>query len=208
VNDNALMQRVAAGETAQLAILFERHHRPLYRYLFAMRRDAHAAEDLVQEVFVRILRYRASFNVDTSTAPGFTTPGFTAPGFTAPGFKAPGFTAWMYQIARNAAVDQGRKHRAVVEIDEYVERREFASTEADPEAVAVRKQDVELLRRALDLLPTDKREVLELSRFQGLKHEEIARLLGCEVNTVKVKVFRAIRALEQIYVGLERERAS
>jgi len=64
------------------------------------------------------------------------------------------------------------------------------------------------LRRALDRLPLDKREVLVLSRFQNLKYSEIADILGCEVGAVKVRVFRAIRELGEIFGELTGERAS
>ena len=65
-----------------------------------------------------------------------------------------------------------------------------------------------LLRRALDLLPQDKREILILSRIQELKYDDIAAVLDCEVGAVKVRVYRAMRALEQIYFALEKEKAS
>ena len=60
-----------------------------------------------------------------------------------------------------------------------------------------------LLQRALMQLPEDKREILVLSRFQELKYEEIARLLGCEIGAVKVRVHRALQQLREIYLGLE-----
>jgi RNA polymerase sigma factor (sigma-70 family) len=184
-NDNSLMEQVSAGKTGQLAVLFERHHRALFRYFVCMQRDRQMAEDLVQEVFFRILRYRASYNASQS------------------------FTGWMYQIARNAGVDQTRKRREVVDIDEFADRRpEFASKQPGPEEAVVRQQDLGLLRRAMDKLPPEKREILVLSRFQGMRHDEIAAVLGCEVGTVKVRVYRALRALEQLYVGLEREKVS
>ena len=69
-------------------------------------------------------------------------------------------------------------------------------------------QDVALLKRALDRLPSDKKELLVLARFQDMKYEEIASLLGCEVGTVKVRVFRAMRALEEIYHTLSKERTA
>ena len=69
-------------------------------------------------------------------------------------------------------------------------------------------QNLGLLQRALDLLPADKREILVLSRFQEMKYEEIAAVLDCEVGAVKVRVYRAVRALEQIYFALEKEKAS
>jgi RNA polymerase sigma-70 factor (ECF subfamily) len=65
-----------------------------------------------------------------------------------------------------------------------------------------------MLQRALDMLPQDKREILILSRFQELKYDDIAAVLDCEVGAVKVRVYRAMRALEQIYFALEKEKAS
>jgi RNA polymerase sigma factor (sigma-70 family) len=183
MNDNSLMQQVAGGQIGQLAILFERHHKSLFRYFVSMQRDRQIAEDLVQDVFFRMLRYRSTYDAAQS------------------------FTAWMYQIARNAGTDLSRKKREVVDIDEFADRRpEFASKQPGPEETVVRKQDLGLLRRSLEMLPPEKREVLVLSRLQGMKHDEIALVLGCEVGTVKVRVFRAVKALEQIYTGLEQER--
>jgi RNA polymerase sigma factor (sigma-70 family) len=176
------MAEVSGGQVARLAVLFERYHRALFRYFVSMGGHREQAEDLVQEVFFRMLRYRTSYD------------------------PAQSFTAWMYQIARNAGVDQSRKRRAVVvDIDSFTG---LVSGSPGPEESASRGQDLALLRRAMDQLPGDKREILVLSRFQGMKHEDIAEVLGCEVGTVKVRVYRAIRALEQIYFALEKEKVS
>ena len=184
--DNQVMAQVGAGEVAKLAVLFERHHRPLFRYFLSMNRNRELSEDLVQDVFFRMLRYRASYDPQQS------------------------FTAWMYQIARNANVDQAQKRRGeVVGIEEFTERnREPASPAAGPEESAVRMQDIGLLKRALDRLPADKREILVLARFQGMKYEEIGAVLNCEVGAVKVRVYRAMRALEQIYFTLAGEKTA
>jgi RNA polymerase sigma factor (sigma-70 family) len=184
-SDNALMSAVTAGTVSKLAILFERHHRSLYRYFVSMTRNPQISEDLVQDVFFRILRYRATYDPRQS------------------------FTAWMYQIARNANVDRIRQKRGeVVEIDELtMGNREPASCEPDPEASAVRTQDLERVRQAMELLPPEKREILVFCRFQGMKYEEIAEVLGCGVGTVKVRVYRAMRALAEIYSTLAGERA-
>jgi RNA polymerase sigma factor (sigma-70 family) len=182
--DNALMAQVSNGEVAKMAVLFERHHRPLFRYFVSMNRNRELSEDLVQDVFFRMLRYRASYD------------------------PAQSFTAWMYQIARNASVDQAQKRRGeVIGIDEFDDRRaEPVSPAPGPEESAARGQDLALLRRALDRLPADKRELLVLSRFQNMKYEEIAGILDCEPGTVKVRVFRAMRALEQAYHAIADER--
>jgi RNA polymerase sigma-70 factor (ECF subfamily) len=76
-----------------------------------------------------------------------------------------------------------------------------------PEQSIGRQQELKLLRKALDRLPPEKREVLVLSRYQNLKYEEIAQILDCEVNTVKVRVYRAVQALSQIYFQMANERA-
>ena len=178
------MAQVGLGEVAKLAVLFERHHRSLFRYFVSLNRDRELSEDLVQEVFFRMLRYRTSYDPDQS------------------------FVAWMYQIARHTNVDQAQKRRGeVVVIEEFGERRpEPASQAPGPEESVARGQDLAVLKRALDRLPADKREILVLSRFQGMKYDDIAAVLGCEVGTVKVRVYRAMRALEQIYLTLAKEK--
>jgi RNA polymerase sigma factor (sigma-70 family) len=184
-SDNALMSAVTAGTVSKLAILFERHHRSLYRYFMSMTRDPRTSEDLVQDVFFRILRFRATYDPRQS------------------------FTAWMYQIARNANVDRIRQKRGeTIEFDELAMRnQEPASPDPDPEASAVRTQDLERVRQAMELLPPEKREILVFCRFQGMKYEEIAEVLGCGVGTVKVRVYRAMRALAEIYSTLAGEKA-
>ena len=181
--DNDLMAAVGAGEVQKLAMLFERHHRGLFRYFVSMNRNRELSEDLVQDVFFRMLRYRASYDPKQS------------------------FTAWMYQIARNASVDSAQKRKGeVIGIDEFAERR--ADPAVGPEQSAATTQNLKLLRQALDRLPADKREILILSRFEGMKYEELAGVLGCEVGTVKVRVYRAMRALEQAYLTISGEKTA
>ena len=90
MTDNALMARVGAGELAKLAVLFERHYRSLFRYFVSLNRDRELSEDLVQDVFFRMLKYRTSYD------------------------SAQSFTAWMYQIARRASLDRARKQRGKI----------------------------------------------------------------------------------------------
>jgi RNA polymerase sigma-70 factor (ECF subfamily) len=177
------MAAVGAGEVQKLAVLFERHHRGLFRYFVSMNRNRELSEDLVQDVFFRMLRYRASYDEKQS------------------------FTAWMYQIARNAGVDSAQKRRGeVIGIEEFTDRK--ADPAPGPEESAAQGQDLRLLRQALERLPADKREILVLSRFEGMKYEELAKVLGCEVGTVKVRVYRAMRALEQAYLTLSGEKTA
>jgi RNA polymerase sigma-70 factor (ECF subfamily) len=191
VNDETLMVSVRDGDLRKLAILFERHNRPLYNFFVHMNGNPALSEDLVQDVFFRILRYRHTYDGKRS------------------------FSAWMYQIARNASIDMAHKNKGELQLvpqgagdDETGGAREPASEMPGAEESLRRRQEIGLLKKALERLPEEKREVLLLSRFQNLAYEEIASILGCEVGAVKVRVYRATRALSQIYFELAGEKAS
>jgi RNA polymerase sigma-70 factor (ECF subfamily) len=182
VEDELLMQEVRSGEIGKLEQLYDRHQRPLFHYFLRLTADRAASEDLVQDVFVRILKYRHTYQPETS------------------------FRAWMYQIGRNAFADRAGKHKGEVALPESA--GDFAAAGPSPDRSAQSAQEAALLHRALKAMPHDKREVLILSRFQGLKYEEIASVLKCEVGTVKVRVYRALRELGDRFYALSGERAS
>src|SRR5215469_3872422 len=150
VADEELMLQVRNGRGEMLAVLFDRYHAPLFNFYSRVMGDRGMSEDLVQEVFLRILKYRQSYQ------PG--TP----------------FRAWIYQIARNARVDHYRKAKKHVSFEPEM------APPVLPKDGAQENQEAELLRQALMRLPEEKREILLLSRFQELKYDEIATLLGCE----------------------------
>ena len=181
------MAEVRGGDLRTLAVLFERHHRPVYNYFVQMTGNRDLSEDLLQEVFFRILRYRHSYD------------------------ESRPFAAWMYQIARNVKLEGARRRRSELQLISPTregETPEPVAPEPDAEQTFQQQQQVRLLRRALARLADEKREVLILSRFQNMRYEEIADVLGCEVGTVKVRVFRAVRELGQIYLELAGEKAS
>jgi RNA polymerase sigma-70 factor (ECF subfamily) len=180
--DNELMEQVRDGKVERLAVLFERHQTMLFNFFLRLTGDRAASEDLVQEVFIRILKYRAGYHGESR------------------------FVVWMYQIARNAHVDHLRKRRPEVPLDERVEAT--PGREPLPEDRVEADQEAALVRRALDRLPERKREILLLFRYQDLKLREIAELLGCQVGTVKVQVHRALKDLSRIYFELQGGKAS
>jgi RNA polymerase sigma-70 factor (ECF subfamily) len=173
------MGRVKNGETAQLALLFERYHVALFRYLLGLSSNRALSEDLVQEVFFRVIKYSRTYN------------------------SAFGFQSWLFGMARNAYFDSQRKTRREVP-DESL--REIKSSEPVPEELLIREQDVKFLQEALFRLPEDKREVLLLSRFQNLRYEEIGRILECEAGAVKVRVYRALKELRERFCELRGEK--
>lgn len=82
------------------------------------------------------------------------------------------------------------------------------SSRPDPFETYAKQQDLALLHRAMRELPEDKRELIVLSRFQGLSYEQIGQIVGAETGTVKVRVFRAMKEMSSIYADLQREKAS
>jgi RNA polymerase sigma factor (sigma-70 family) len=84
---------------------------------------------------------------------------------------------------------------------------EIGGTEMPPDREFQKKQEALLLRKALNSLPGDKREVLILSRFLDMKYDQIATVMKCEVGTVKVRVYRAMRELSDRFFALSGERA-
>src|SRR5712671_6459554 len=174
--DEDLMLEVRNGAGESLGVLFDRYQAPLYNFYSKLTGDRVLSEDLVQEVFLRILKYRQSYR------PG--TP----------------FRAWIYQIARNARVDHFRRAPRQVALNPEM------LPPVLPGDSAQHGQEAELLHRALMQLPEEKREILILSRFQELKYDEIAQMLGCETGTVKVRVFRALKDLKTVFQQLENQR--
>jgi RNA polymerase sigma-70 factor, ECF subfamily len=172
MSDEELMGQVRSGVGEMLGLLFERYQLPLFNFYLKLTGDRTLSEDLVQEVFFRMLKYRHTYRTETP------------------------FRAWMYQIARNARVDYLRRKKPETNWEPEM------SPAVMPTDTAQQTQEAALLHRALMRLPEDKREVLVLSRFQDLKYEEIAQLLGCEVGTVKTRVHRALQELRDIYQQL------
>jgi len=166
------MASVRDGDHAPLSTLFERHGEKLFRYCWRMNQDRQLSEDLVQEAFCRMLRFRASFK------DGHT------------------FQSWMYSIVRNLQMDHWRKKRFEAQWEEGWDAPAPGQTPLED------KQEAALLHKALAMLPPSKREILVMARFQGLRHEQIAEIIGCETVAARVRLHRALASLKQTYLEL------
>jgi RNA polymerase sigma-70 factor (ECF subfamily) len=174
--DETLMCKVRDGNLQLLGLLFERYQSPLLNFFLRLTSNRHLSEDLVQDVFFRILRFRHTFRDDTP------------------------FTTWMYQIARNVRVDAFRKRKPESEFQEGFESP--ADAAPSPADLASANQEEAILRQAMQRLSEDQRELLILTRYQNLKYEQVAQLLDCQPGTVKTRVFRAMQELKQLYFEL------
>jgi RNA polymerase sigma-70 factor (ECF subfamily) len=176
VTDEALMTAVRDGDLAKLGLLFERYHAQLFDFLGWMTGDRTAAEDLVQDIFVRILKYRATYRDGGS------------------------FETWLYRIARNARADYFRTRQPLEALDgEAMQRPEPG---LNPARRLEADRDRARLTRALLQLREDKRELIVLARYRGMSHDQIAGLLGVEPGAIKVRIHRALRELRDIFLQL------
>jgi RNA polymerase sigma-70 factor (ECF subfamily) len=180
LSDNALMLKVKQGDLDRLGLLFERYKKPLFGFFYGLNRDAELSEDLVQNVFFRILKYRYLFRGDGN------------------------FKTWLFHIARNVNHDHFRKNK--MRHMEAVEKHEDRMGVHDAHTVTLQKEEeLQLLTLAMDRLPADKKEILLLSKYQEKKYAEIGEIIGCSEGAVKVKVFRALQELKYVYKQLEKQ---
>lgn len=167
--DIQLMRRVQAGDFDMLQVLYARHHLRLRSFLYRFTGSVPASEDIVQTVFLRVLKHRDGFSGKGSVS------------------------AWIYRIARNAALDRIksealRRATSLTDIDP-------PWPGANAHDQAEEKEKWSLLERAFRNLSAGQREVLSLSKVDCLTCREIGSILGIRENTVKVRVFRAMQAL-------------
>lgn len=179
ISDNALMIKVKDGDLEKLGLLFERYKKMLFGFFYNMTHDAGSSEDLVQNVFMRILKYRAGFKGDGE------------------------FKVWMFHVARNVSYDHFRqvKRDNTDEIELWQDKLDDHTLNEHDKIE--KTEELELLKIAMGRLDTDKREVLTLSKLDGMKYKEIGDILDCSEGAVKVKVFRALQALKKEFLHLQ-----
>jgi len=177
--DNALMLKVKAGDLDKLGLLYERHKKRLFGFFYNMNGNASISEDLVQNVFVRILKYKHTFTGEGS------------------------FMAWMFRMARNVNYDYHRKHKKENNQSDLASVEYKLEDEQNFDSQMDKKDDESLLNRAMLKLPPEKREVLVLSKFKEMKYSEVGEILGCSEGAAKVKAHRALNDLRDIFLQLE-----
>lgn len=179
--DVQLMLDVKAGDEASFELLLHRYRTPLVNFLFRMVRNREQAEDLAQEVFLRVYRAREDY---------------------VPSAK---FTTWLFRIATNLALNSVRDTRyqkletsidAPV-VDEEGDERLLDIPEKNPniEQHLVEEARRKMIRHAIDKLPEKQRAAVLLHKYQELDYTEIAKILSCSESALKSLLFRAYEAL-------------
>lgn len=177
MEDAEIMAQVREGRIERLALIFERHHLHLFNFFLRLTGQRGVSEDLVQEVFLRLLRYRSSYRPGSPFAP------------------------WMWRIARNVHHDHLQAQQPLQPLEDLLEGVPDGQDGADLHAM--KHQEALHLRRAMQRLEPTKRELLLLSRNPELAYQDLAHLMACSVGAVKVQVHRALKELKTVFAELQ-----
>jgi RNA polymerase sigma-70 factor, ECF subfamily len=176
--DVQLMLDVKAGDEASFDLLLQKYRLPLVNFLYRMVRDSATAEDLAQEVFLRVYRARKQYS---------------------PSAK---FTTWLFRIATNLALNSvrdNRYRRMQVSIDAPVEEDEtpiqVPARDMRIDEHMVERDRAEFIRRAIATLPEKQRVAVLLHKYEEMDYGEIARILECSESALKSLLFRAYETL-------------
>ncbi|MCB1865273.1 MAG: sigma-70 family RNA polymerase sigma factor [Chromatiales bacterium] len=170
-SDEELFDRYRRGDVDAFAVLYGRWKRPMLAFLRARIMQADEADDLYQELWLRVVDARERFGAD-------------------------GFRFWLFRIARNLLIDRARRAnlRSVEALDAVSEP---ADPTPAPEQRSIAMDCIERFRAAFAELPDEQREALALKEESGLDLEAIARMAGCGRETIKSRLRYAYRRLRE-----------
>jgi RNA polymerase sigma-70 factor (ECF subfamily) len=178
VTDEQLIAWVAGGDASCLGSLFERHNKAVYQYCLQMIRHRQQAEDLTQEVFLKILGKAKSFRGSGS------------------------YKGWMFNIARNVTLDYMRSAKRRGTSTSLDEVTEPMLENRSPEQTVAGRQSMSVLAKALASLPASVQETIWLGRFEVDSYEELGIALGCKAGTARVRMHRAMQQLNAVYASI------
>jgi len=176
-SDADLISRAAGGDVSAFQMLVERHRSMVYRVAYQFAGNHHDAEDIAQDVFIKVYRSLDRFRQDAQ------------------------LTSWMYRIVMNACIDHRRRQRPDVTaaFGEDAERRMLNAPEETPgpEDCAYAGEIGEVLELEISRLPKGQRVVFVMRHYQGMKLCEIASALGLAEGTVKRQLHAAVHRLRE-----------
>ncbi len=177
-SDVQLMLDVKAGDELSFELLLKKYRTPLVNFLYRMVRDQAAAEDLAQEVFLRVYRARKEYS---------------------PSAK---FTTWLFRIATNLALNairDGRYRQMQISIDTPRDEDEpvieIAAQETRADDRLIERERNEMIRGAILALPEKQRVAVILHKYEEMDYGQIGRILGCSESALKSLLFRAYETL-------------
>lgn len=181
-SDAAIMLRVAAGDEGAFTFLVEKHNRPVIHFLYRMIHNQAVAEELAQEVFLRVYRARDSYRAEAR------------------------FTTWLYRIATNLAVNHARDTRhersaQTVYLDAPDEETgttpDVADDEPSVEQRLLKDERMAAIRNQVMALPERQRMAVLMHKYQGMDYRQIGEVLKLSESATKSLLFRAYQTLRE-----------
>lgn len=181
-SDESLMLRYRDGDVRAFEVLVNRHRKAIYNFILRFVRDAAQAEDVLQDTFLRVIKGADAYE------------------------KQAKFTTWLFTIARNLCVDAARrgKHRKAASLDAPVGDEDGAALidlvaggDAGADKQAISRELGVRLKKAIESLPDEQREIFLLREVSDLQFNEIAQIVGCPENTVKSRMRYALEKLRE-----------
>jgi len=179
-SDEDLIARIAKGDRLAMQVLYARHHVRVYRFALRLVKNEATAEDLISEVFLDVWRQAGRFEGRSAV------------------------TTWVLAITRFKALSALRKKQDAELDDEAAAAIE--DTSDDPEVAMQKKDTGAILRKCMDALSADHREIIDLVYYHEKSVEEVAQIVGIPENTVKTRMFYARKKLAELLkaAGVER----
>jgi len=180
--DVALMGRIKKGDSKAFELLLARHQRSVYNIALRFLNDAAEAEDITQEAFIRVYKAAQTYTPDAK------------------------FSTWLYTIVKNLCFNvlRSRKAAEIISVEDET-LPEIPSKTEDPVERITKAKAREMVIRAVGSLPENMKMVVILSKYHGLQYDEIAGIMGCSENAVKLRMHRAKALLAAKLAGLEYE---
>ncbi len=180
LSDNIVMLKVKSGHIDMLGLLYERYKEWLYNFFYKMNFDAELSEDLVQNVFIRVLKYKHTYTEESK------------------------FVTWLFQIARNVSYTHFNKHKKNKEFVALEHVNYKLSNSQNIDEVIEADETIKRLHEAIDKLPYEKKEIITLSKIKELKYKEIGVILGCSEANARIKAHRAMQDLKTVYTSMQK----
>lgn len=173
IGDEDLLARVQRGDDKALATLYDRYSKIVYSVALRVMRDASAAEDVLQEIFLQVWRNPSGFLASRGSLGG-----------------------WLAVVSRNRSIDWLRRKKPTEQVEEI-----SLASKYDLAQEAERNTMMERARTVIAQLPHEQRKMLEMAFFEGLTHSEIAEMTGDPLGTVKTRIRSALTTLRKAFQG-------
>jgi RNA polymerase sigma-70 factor (ECF subfamily) len=185
ISDQDLINQYLNGDEKSLEVLIKKYLKPIYSFVFNFVPDPQIAQDLTQEIFLKMWRNLKKFDRNKNLAP-YRTKG-----------SGSGFKSWLFTIAKNTCYDYLRKKKKdlAFNVEDWFS---FEDSKILPDEISEKNFLLEDIKKTFEKLSSKAKEILNLYYFEGLNFREISEFLGESINTVKSRHSRAIKKIKKM----------